>query len=150
MPVPTTRARVTRSAPSSASRTRAVRRLHARPGAQPRVDQAHRGARAAADGLRPRPAAARDGRAPGGGRIARPSGLTAHMGPQPRTVDQRIARLGSRAKGIVTHAELIAAGITAKEIRGRRARGSLLAVFRGVYRVGHAATSIEATEMAAV
>ena len=72
------------------------------------------------------------------------------MGPQPRTVDQRIARLGSRAKGIVTHAELIAAGITAKEIRGRRARGSLLPVFRGVYRVGHAAPSIEATYMAAV
>jgi very-short-patch-repair endonuclease len=72
------------------------------------------------------------------------------VGPQVRTADQKIARIARDAHGIVTHDELRRAGITTKEIRTRRKRGSLLVVFRGVYRVGHAAPSVEATYMAAV
>lgn len=60
-----------------------------------------------------------------------------------------LARIASRAKGIVTHAELIAAGISPKQIKGRLRKGLLIAEFRGVYRVGHAAANIEATYMAA-
>jgi predicted transcriptional regulator of viral defense system len=72
------------------------------------------------------------------------------MGPHDRKADKVIARIASGAQGIVTHAELLAARITAKEIRTRLKRGSLLPQFRGVYRVGHAAPSTEAAYMAAV
>ena len=50
----------------------------------------------------------------------------------------------------MTRAELLAAGITDDEIRARKDRGSLLPVFPGLYRVGHAAPSIEADYIAAV
>jgi Transcriptional regulator, AbiEi antitoxin len=72
------------------------------------------------------------------------------MRPKLRTVDQIIAALAARAHGVVSRVELLAAGITSKEIRQRLERGSLLKVFRGVYRVGHAAPSTEALYMAAV
>ena len=51
---------------------------------------------------------------------------------------------------MVTRAELLTAGITKAEIDGRLRTGSLIAVFRGVYRVGHNASSVEARYMAAV
>ena len=51
---------------------------------------------------------------------------------------------------MVTRAELLTAGITKAEIDGRLRTGSLIAVFRGVYRVGHKAHSVEARYMAAV
>ena len=72
------------------------------------------------------------------------------MAPQTRTVDEVIARMASRAHGVVTHSELLAAGVTREEIRARRRRGSLLSAHRGVYRVGHAARSTEAEYLAAV
>jgi hypothetical protein len=50
----------------------------------------------------------------------------------------------------VTRALLLAAGVTTAEIRGRIARGSLIVVYPGVYRVGHRAPSTEADYMAAV
>ena len=61
-----------------------------------------------------------------------------------------IAGLASRAHGVVTRRELLAAGITTDEIRKRRERGALLAAHRGVYRVGHEAPSTEADYLAAV
>jgi hypothetical protein len=61
-----------------------------------------------------------------------------------------IARLASRTWGVVTRVQLLAAGITAKEIRHRLAIGSLIRVHPGVYRVGHMAPSTEATYLAAV
>jgi len=72
------------------------------------------------------------------------------MARRSRTADEVIALLASKAHGIVTRIELLAAGITADEIRARLERGSLLRVFPGVYRVGHAAPSVEADYMAAV
>jgi hypothetical protein len=72
------------------------------------------------------------------------------MEPQRRTVDHEIARLASRSHGVVTHSELLGAGITRQEIKIRRGRGSLVDLYRGVYRVGHAAPSTEADYLAAV
>lgn len=71
------------------------------------------------------------------------------MRHQPGT-DRLIARLASRRHGLVTRAQLLTAGVTLSEIRGRIARGSLIAVHRGVYRVGHVAPSLEARYLAAV
>lgn len=72
------------------------------------------------------------------------------MRPKVRTTDQTIAAIARLAHGVVTRLELLAAGITPAEIKERLNRGSLVAVFRGVYRVGHTAPSTEATYMAAV
>ena len=58
--------------------------------------------------------------------------------------------MASRSHGVVTRKELLAAGVTSDEIVHRRRTGSLIAVFRGVYRVGHRAPSLEARYMAAV
>jgi hypothetical protein len=71
------------------------------------------------------------------------------MPPQNRT-DQLIARLAWRSHGVVTRRRLLAAGVTHDQIRSRIARGSLIVVYPGVYRVGHRAPSTEADYMAAV
>ena len=71
------------------------------------------------------------------------------MRPQNRT-DDVIARLAHGAHGVVTRARLLAAGVTQGEIKARIARGSLIVVYPGVYRVGHRAPSVEATYLAAV
>jgi very-short-patch-repair endonuclease len=67
-----------------------------------------------------------------------------------RTVERELARIASRAHGVVTREQLLGAEITAEEIRQRLQRGALIAVYRGVYRVGHRAPSVEARYMAAV
>jgi hypothetical protein len=51
---------------------------------------------------------------------------------------------------VVTRRELLRAGISAKQIDRRLLTGALFAVFRGVYRVGHTAPSVEAHYLAAV
>jgi hypothetical protein len=71
------------------------------------------------------------------------------MGGQDRT-DETIARLASRSHGVVSRKRLLAAGISSRQIEARVARGSLIPVYPGVYRVGHRAPSVEATYMAAV
>jgi hypothetical protein len=67
-----------------------------------------------------------------------------------RTVEREIARLATRAHGVVARGELLEAGITREEIAHRLGTGALIIEFRGVYRVGHRAPSVEATYMAAV
>jgi hypothetical protein len=64
--------------------------------------------------------------------------------------DEKIARIAWRTHGVVTRVVLLAAGVTSRQIEVRLARGSLIRVYPGVYRVGHAAPSIEAKYMAAV
>jgi hypothetical protein len=72
------------------------------------------------------------------------------MGTPTRTVDRKVAELAARSHGVVTRAELLRAGITDRELRRRVAKGTLVPVHRGVYRVGHAAPSLEARYLAAV
>jgi hypothetical protein len=72
------------------------------------------------------------------------------MGPKRSTVERRVARIASGNYGVVTRSELLAAGVTSTEIKGRVRRGALIPVHRGVFRVGHLTPSIEATFLAAV
>jgi very-short-patch-repair endonuclease len=72
------------------------------------------------------------------------------MGVLGRTVERELAWRAGRAHGVVTRAELLGAGISAKEIERRHRAGALLRVHRGVYRVGHRAPSLEARYLAAV
>jgi very-short-patch-repair endonuclease len=65
-------------------------------------------------------------------------------------VEQRLAELASRNHGVVTRRELLGDGFSAKEIDRRLGIGALIAVFRGVYRVGHTAPSVDAHYLAAV
>ena len=65
-------------------------------------------------------------------------------------MERIVERLATRAHGIVTRRQLLDAGVTADEIRQRLENGSLLPQYRGVYRVGHRAPSLEAKYLAAV
>jgi very-short-patch-repair endonuclease len=69
---------------------------------------------------------------------------------QDRTVEQKLARLASRSHGLITRSQLQSAGLTEAEIRQRLQTGALLREYRGVYRVGHRAPSLEARYLAAV
>ena len=62
----------------------------------------------------------------------------------------RIERLASSSHGVVTRAQLLAAGLSVAEIKSRLRSGALLLAYRGVYRVGHRAPSHEARYLAAV
>ena len=68
------------------------------------------------------------------------------MRPQDRT----LAQLAYSTHGVVTRAELLAAGLTVAEIKSRLRSGALLREYPGVYRVGHRAPSVEARYLAAV
>ena len=72
------------------------------------------------------------------------------MSTQLRTAEQVIAELAEGAWGVVTRAELRAAGLSGAQITHRLARGDLIPVFPGVYRVGHRAPCLEAHYLAAV
>ena len=60
------------------------------------------------------------------------------------------AALASEQHGVASRGQLLAAGLSAKEIEWRLHSGALIAVHRGVYRVGHQAPLAEATALAAV
>jgi very-short-patch-repair endonuclease len=66
------------------------------------------------------------------------------------TVERKLDRIGSSAHGVVTRCQLLDAGISDDEIRHRVHIGALIRVYRGVYRVGHRAPSVEARYLAAV
>ena len=72
------------------------------------------------------------------------------MATQSTTVEAVLADLATRSHGVVTRAQLLAAGVTNDEIKHRLSLGALLREYRGVYRVGHRARSVEATFLAAV
>ena len=72
------------------------------------------------------------------------------MRPSDRTVEHELARLGTRAHGIVTRQELLQTGVSASGIKRRIQKGQLLREYPGVYRVGHRAPSVEASYLAAV
>ena len=66
------------------------------------------------------------------------------------TPERIIAGIAGGAHGIVTHEELVAAGVTVAQIRHRLRSGALLREFNAVYRAGHRAPSTEARYLAAV
>jgi len=51
---------------------------------------------------------------------------------------------------VVTRGQLLRAGVTSKQVQQRLRTGALIRQYRGVYRVGHGAPSLEAGYMAAV
>jgi hypothetical protein len=67
-----------------------------------------------------------------------------------RTVEEELARIAGGQHGVATRAQLLAAGVSADAIKRRVRKGVLLVQHPGVYRVGHAAPSIEARYLAAV
>jgi hypothetical protein len=69
---------------------------------------------------------------------------------QVRTVEEIAERFASNARGVVKREWLLGSGVTARQVEHRTKTGYLFAEFRGVYRVGHRAPSVEATYMAAV
>ena len=70
--------------------------------------------------------------------------------PAGEGVDALIARIAAPQHGVVTHAQLIAAGLGEKAIRYRVRIGRLHRLHRGVYAVGHCPPSPHARAMAAV
>jgi hypothetical protein len=60
-----------------------------------------------------------------------------------------IAALASEQHGVVSRAQLLAAGFTAREIEGRLTAGRLHLLHRGVYAVGHRVLTVEGRWMAA-
>jgi very-short-patch-repair endonuclease len=64
--------------------------------------------------------------------------------------DDAIARMAARQYGVLTHQQLMAAGITKSAIDRRLACGRLHRIHRGVYAVGHWAIPREGRWMAAV
>jgi hypothetical protein len=69
---------------------------------------------------------------------------------QSGTVEEILARLAGCAHGVVTHREMLGAGISATEVATRTRRGQLIRTHPGVYRVGHRAPTLEASYLAAV
>jgi hypothetical protein len=65
-------------------------------------------------------------------------------------MEREIARIANRQHGVVTRKQLLIAGFSVGAIDRRVQKGVLIAVHRGVYRVGHRAPSTEATYLAAV
>jgi hypothetical protein len=72
------------------------------------------------------------------------------MRSQGRTVERELARIATAERGLVTRVELLRAGISPAGIQRRIAKGTLLPEYRGVYRVGHRAPSMESEYLAAV
>jgi predicted transcriptional regulator of viral defense system len=72
------------------------------------------------------------------------------MGNKGDSPDLEIARIAARQYGVVTHRQLLAAGLGRSAISKRAGRGRLHRLHRGVYAVGHVAFDIERHWMAAV
>jgi very-short-patch-repair endonuclease len=70
--------------------------------------------------------------------------------PAVRNTDRLIAGLAARQRGVVSRAQLVAAGIHTDAIKTRVRSGRLHPVHRGVYLVGHSAPVPGARELAAV
>ena len=63
--------------------------------------------------------------------------------------DQALAALAEQQKGVVSHVQALACGLSEKQIRVRLARGALHRVHRGVFAVGHRALTREGRWLAA-
>ncbi len=65
-------------------------------------------------------------------------------------VDANIARIAAGQHGVISRAQLVAAGVGSNGIRERMRHGRLHPLFRGVYLVGHAVEPRHARQMGAV
>src|SRR4051794_30740369 len=72
------------------------------------------------------------------------------MGGHDRTVEQKLAAIAGRQHGVASRRQLILAGVSERQIDRRLASGGLIRTYRGVYRVGHGAPSVEADYIGAV
>jgi hypothetical protein len=72
------------------------------------------------------------------------------MRPPGSTIEQILAAIARGQHGLVTYGQMKAADITRAEIRHRVRIGLLIEVYRGVFRVGHDAPSLEADYLGAV
>jgi very-short-patch-repair endonuclease len=61
-----------------------------------------------------------------------------------------VARVAGRQHGVIAHAQLLACGLTARQIAGCVEAGRLHPLHRGVYAVGHRALTVEGRFMAAL
>ena len=73
-----------------------------------------------------------------------------HTSRAQRRTDEQIARVASRQGGVVHRRQLIALGLTAREIGHRIETGRLRVVYRGVYAVGHDAIPVRGRLCAAL
>lgn len=83
------------------------------------------------------------------GARARSWRLSCHMGNQPAKCDLVIARIASRQHGVVSSAQLRAAGISKVAASKRTNAGRLHRLHRGVYAVGHTRLTFEGRCLAA-
>jgi hypothetical protein len=72
------------------------------------------------------------------------------MRTQTGTVEEVAGRIAQGQHGVVTRAQLLAAGVSASGIQRRLGKAALLREYPSVYRVGHRAPSVEARYLAAV
>jgi hypothetical protein len=73
-----------------------------------------------------------------------------HLTGEQLTSDARVARLAARQHGVVTFRQLLACGLTRREIEVRVRLGHLHSLHRGVYAVGHRNVSLDGRFLAAV
>jgi putative AbiEi antitoxin of type IV toxin-antitoxin system/uncharacterized protein DUF559 len=81
--------------------------------------------------------------------VRSPTALPPHQTTGP-PVDAALSALAGRQHGIVTTAQIVAAGLSQSGIRDRVKRGALHRIHRGVYSVGHASLSRFGEFLAAV
>lgn len=74
----------------------------------------------------------------------------AAYGDQQGPPDLAVQRLASHQHGVVAQSQAIALGLTPQAIYRRRLRGNLIALYRGVYAVGHVALTARSRDLAAV
>ena len=72
------------------------------------------------------------------------------MGPKLKTAEQKLARIADGQHGLVERTQALRAGVSHRQLGTRLRNGALIIEYRGVYRVGHRAPSLEARYLAAV
>ena len=72
------------------------------------------------------------------------------MGVKRRTAEQKLGRIATGQRGLVTRQQALAGGVSRRQLQTRLERGDLIVEYPGVYRLGHQAPNVEAQYLAAV